>query len=248
MCKIILMQKILLFTLTLLSANLTQAQNVNIPDVNFKNYLLNNTAINTNGDGQIQVSEAIAFNGSLFCGNKNISNLTGIEAFVNITELFCFSNQLTTLDLSQNTSLIYVTCASNQLTSLNVKNGNNTALLGFYASGNPNLQCIQIDNTNTIGSNWGKDATATYSSNCQSFLANEETLKKSILTYPNPVKNILQLSTNTNATLYNMVGQKSGSYKNVSQINMGYFAKGIYILIISDKKGEIIQQTKIVKE
>ena len=34
---------------------------VNIPDANFKGYLLGNTAINTNGDNQIQVSEAAAF-------------------------------------------------------------------------------------------------------------------------------------------------------------------------------------------
>ena len=34
-------------------------QNVNIPDANFKAYLVGNTAINTNGDSEIQVSEAI---------------------------------------------------------------------------------------------------------------------------------------------------------------------------------------------
>ena len=33
-------------------------QNVNIPDANFKAYLVGNTAINTNGDAEIQVSEA----------------------------------------------------------------------------------------------------------------------------------------------------------------------------------------------
>lgn len=242
------MKKALLFILIVCSINLIHAQNVNIPDANFKNYLLSNSAINTNGDGQIQVSEAIAFNGSIYCGNKNISNLTGIEAFVNITELFCFSNQLTTLNVSQNTALTYLTCSGNQLTSLNVKNGNNSALLWFYSTANPNLQCIQIDNTNAVGTNWGKDATATYSSNCQAFLATEETVKRSITTYPNPVKNVLHLSTKADAVLYNMVGQQLGSYKNVSQIAMEHFAKGIYILILSDKNGAIIQQTKIVKE
>ena len=32
-------------------------QNVNIPDANFKAYLVGNSAINTNGDTEIQVSE-----------------------------------------------------------------------------------------------------------------------------------------------------------------------------------------------
>ena len=31
-------------------------QNVNIPDVNFKAYLVGNTAINTNGDTEISVT------------------------------------------------------------------------------------------------------------------------------------------------------------------------------------------------
>ena len=39
--------------------------NVNIPDANFKAYLVGDSAINTNGDNQIQVSEAIAFNDTI---------------------------------------------------------------------------------------------------------------------------------------------------------------------------------------
>jgi hypothetical protein len=61
------------------------------------------------------------------------------------------------------------------------------------------------------------------------------------------VKNLLHLSVNADATLYNMIGQKLGSYKNVSQINMEQFVKGTYILVLSDKNGDIIQQTKIAK-
>ena len=56
-------------------------QNVNIPDANFKAYLVGNTVINTNGDTEIQVSEANSFNGNISCGGMNISNLIGIEAF-----------------------------------------------------------------------------------------------------------------------------------------------------------------------
>ena len=101
-------------------------QNVNIPDANFKAYLVGNTAINTNGDTEIQVSEATAFGGSIICTNMNISNLTGIEDFIALTTLGCSMNQLTALDLSNNTSLTALSCATNQLTSLDVSN--NTAL------------------------------------------------------------------------------------------------------------------------
>ena len=93
-------------------------QNVNIPDANFKAYLVGNTAINTNGDAEIQLSEATAFNGGIFCINMNIADLTGIEAFTALTDLYCYYNQLTSLDVSQNTALTLMWCDYNQLTTL----------------------------------------------------------------------------------------------------------------------------------
>ena len=113
----------------LFTASLSYAQEtpvVTIPDANFKSYLLANTAINTNSDTEIQVSEAIAYAGEIIVNSKNISSLQGIEAFTNITKLRCLNNHLTTLDLSQNTQLKEVNCNINQLTSLNL--GNNTVL------------------------------------------------------------------------------------------------------------------------
>jgi hypothetical protein len=56
------------------------AQNVYIPDANFKAYLVGDTSINTNGDTEIQDSEATAFSGTIECQSMNISDLTGIEA------------------------------------------------------------------------------------------------------------------------------------------------------------------------
>jgi hypothetical protein len=87
---------------------------VNIPDVNFKAYLVGNTAINTNGDNQIQVSEAAAFTGTIYCQSMGISNLTGIEAFTALTELWCGENQLTSLNVSQNTALTTLYCDENK--------------------------------------------------------------------------------------------------------------------------------------
>jgi Leucine-rich repeat (LRR) protein len=109
-------------------------QNVNIPDVNFKAYLVGNTAINTNGDNQIQVSEAAAFSGTIYCAYMNIADLTGIEAFTALTDLSCWDNQLTSLDVSQNTALTSLECSNNQLTSLDVSQ--NTALIELYCYSN----------------------------------------------------------------------------------------------------------------
>ncbi len=107
--------------LILTSAMATHAQNVTIPDANFKAAILaHNPTIDTNGDNQIQVSEAEAFTGELNVLNKSIADLTGIEAFVNLTKLNCGINQLTTLDVTANTALTRLYCYNNQLTTLDV--------------------------------------------------------------------------------------------------------------------------------
>lgn len=97
---------------------------VNIPDTNFKTHLLNDGNVNTNSDNEIQVSEADAYTGTINVQNKGISDLTGIEAFVNITQLYCGYNNLTTLDASANTDLIAFWCNNNALTSLTLPSTN----------------------------------------------------------------------------------------------------------------------------
>ncbi|MFK5891219.1 MAG: T9SS type A sorting domain-containing protein [Flavobacteriaceae bacterium] len=83
-----------------------QAQIVNIPDTNFKNALLAHVpAIDTNSDGEIQVSEANAFTGKLDLNSQSILDFTGLEAFTNITFLDTSFNDPTVLNLSNNTKI-----------------------------------------------------------------------------------------------------------------------------------------------
>ena len=140
------MQKILFI---ILFPMISFGQNVNIPDANFKNYLVNNFAINTNGDSEIQVSEASAFTGLINCIFLGISDLTGIEAFTTIQGLEISYNQLTSLDVSNNTSLITLYCDANQLTSLDVSN--NTALTNLTCSFN-NLLDLDLSNNLQLSS------------------------------------------------------------------------------------------------
>jgi hypothetical protein len=128
------MKKLLLVLLALPLIGFGQNLPVTIPDANFKAYLLGNTAINTNGDTEIQVSEAAAFNGAIDCQSMGISNLTGIEDFTSLTSLDCEFNQLTSLNVSQNTALTQLNCRNNQLSSLNVSQ--NTALTYLYCYNN----------------------------------------------------------------------------------------------------------------
>jgi Leucine-rich repeat (LRR) protein len=107
---------------------------VTIPDANFKAYLVGNTAINTNGDTEIQCSEASAFTSFISCNNLSITDLTGIEAFTSLDALYCDNNQLTSLDLSQNTVLTILECENNQLSNINVTQ--NVQLVEFKCNGN----------------------------------------------------------------------------------------------------------------
>ncbi|TZF81731.1 T9SS type A sorting domain-containing protein [Pedobacter sp. BS3] len=121
--------------LFLLAPGFANAQEtVTIPDENFKNYLVANTDINKNEDEEIQVSEAEAFTGTIDCSGKGIADLTGIEAFVNITQLNCSINQLTNLNVTQNKALENLNCVNNQLTNLDITQ--NTALQVLLCDGN----------------------------------------------------------------------------------------------------------------
>ena len=107
---------------------------VNIPDPAFKSTLINNAAVNTDIDREIQVTEATAFTGQLFISDASIANLTGLEAFTAIDSLYLYYTAVTSLDVTSNTDLIYLNCNNNQLTSLDVSA--NTALIELYCNYN----------------------------------------------------------------------------------------------------------------
>lgn len=193
------MKKPLLLTfLGLFTCFALYAQNVTIPDANFKANLVGNAAINTNSDSEIQVSEAVAFTGTISCALANITSITGIEAFTNLTRLYCYSNPglttidvssnpdleylmcsgtaITSLDLSSNPNLLFLSCDGNpQLAALNVANGNNTIIVNsyFYANNNPSLNCIQVDDAAWSTTNWTNiDAGTNFSVNCSDCIVN----------------------------------------------------------------------------
>ena len=103
----------------------------NFPDENFRTYISANA--DGNGDGVLSPEE-ISSTTSINVRNKSISDLKGIEFFTSLTELNCYQNQLTSLDVSKNTALINIKCDSNRLTSLDVSK--NTALKNFECDSN----------------------------------------------------------------------------------------------------------------
>ena len=116
------MKKILIALICIISINMADAQNVNIPDANFKAALVGNASINTNMDTEIQLTEANAYSGSIHVSGDSITDLTGIEAFTSIDSLDCSLNQIVGLDVSANIALTYLNCSSNILVIYDINN------------------------------------------------------------------------------------------------------------------------------
>ena len=139
------MKKILL---TLLIPINIFGQYTNVPDANFELALLN-LGYDFVIDGVVETS-AIDTITELYINNENIADLTGIEDFIALKSLFCYNNNLSTINLSNNTQLFEVTCSGNNLISIDLRNGNNLGLWYFLSMNNPNLNCIDVEDISTI--------------------------------------------------------------------------------------------------
>ncbi len=91
--------------------------------------------------------DAEAKTGTFDCSGLSISDMTGIEYFTGIERLDCWNNQLTSLDVSNNTALTELNCGVNQLTSLDVSS--NTALVIFWCSNNE-LTSLDVSNNTAL--------------------------------------------------------------------------------------------------
>ncbi|MCF6133341.1 DUF7619 domain-containing protein [Flavobacterium wongokense] len=115
----------------LFSFSLSNAQIVNIPDANFKTALLNYPGIDTNTDGEIQVSEALqvsylhltafGINNGLPNISSQTANLTGLEMFTNLTMLYIDGLSITNFNFPTLTNLMILEFRSNlALANVNV--------------------------------------------------------------------------------------------------------------------------------
>ncbi len=79
---------------------------------------------------------------SLYISFQDISDLTGIEDFLSLRSLHVQGNQLTNIDLSNNTDLKILYVDGNQLTQLDISNNLLIELLHVF--NNPGLECINV--------------------------------------------------------------------------------------------------------
>ena len=102
----------------------------NFPDANFRTVV---KEYDTDKDENLSRAEIEAVK-EIKCYYRDIRSLTGIEYFTALQTLECYSNLLTSLDISGNTALKSLNCAKNQLTTLDVSW--NTALKSLNCAKN----------------------------------------------------------------------------------------------------------------
>ena len=137
------MKKILL--LLLLMTGMAKAQNVTIADANFKSGLIA-AGVDTNSDGEIQVSEALART-ELTINNGNIKSVVGIESFVNLESLDLDNNAIEAIDVLNLSKLTVLSCEYNTLTDIKI-NGL-SGLINVYCRYN-NLSTINLSGLSSL--------------------------------------------------------------------------------------------------
>ena len=194
-----------------------------------------------------------------------------------LEELGCSNNLLISLNLNNNPFLNKVLCKNyissfqNNFSSLNLQNDANNLLNGVYDIGsgsipptysnrfdstnNPNLNCIFVDDVANCNINWlGKDPTSNYVSSqqeCNQLDNYEFVVESETIVYPNPVKEILYLESNSEiqeTIVYDLFGKVilEQNEKNTTKINFSNISNGLYFVKIVSKYGTIVK--KIIKK
>ncbi len=88
----------------------------NFPDENFREYV---KQFDTDEDGNLSEAELAAVT-VMEASEKEIADMTGLEHFTSLTELYCSVNQLTSLNVTANAALKIIGCHRNALTSLDL--------------------------------------------------------------------------------------------------------------------------------
>ena len=130
-----------------------EINSTNFPDQVFRKYVEDNIdKADTTGqkDDKLSQAERDAVT-EISITNTNCTDLTGIAYFANLTELNCYHNQLTTLDVSKNAKLSALRCYNNgmeklnlgDITSLTVLQCEDNNLTELDVSKNPYLKELQ---------------------------------------------------------------------------------------------------------
>tara|TARA_B100000902_G_scaffold362532_1_gene380850 strand:- start:341 stop:1045 length:705 start_codon:yes stop_codon:yes gene_type:complete len=157
-----------------------------VPDNNFEQYLIDSGYDDVLDDyvlsSNINTLSTFTIMSSI---DQPVFDITGIRDFTLLKTLYVTNNYLNELDLSGMFYLEDVYVSGNYITCVNTSNcpslytlhidnnflsqidiSENNSLQWFKADGNPDLDCIQVNEDNLPGYFWYDFATTTYSEDC----------------------------------------------------------------------------------
>lgn len=158
------------------------------PDETFRKWVLKQTY----GKDGVLTEQEIAGVKEIDVAYMDIKSLKGIEFFTVLERLFCFNNQLTELDISQNTALIDLITDQNKLTMLDVTK--NTALDRLSCDNN---QLTELD----VSKNTLLITLSCYNNQLTALDVSQNTILKDLRCYYNQ---ITALDVTKNAALENL--------------------------------------------
>ena len=96
---------------TTFAAGDIEINETNFPDKNFREWI----ASQSYGSDGVLTSDEISDVKKISVSDLSISDLKGIEYFTALEELYCYDNNLTSLDASDNVALDTLYCQNNQI-------------------------------------------------------------------------------------------------------------------------------------
>ena len=267
--------------------------NNNISEINLSNNLkLDYLSLSYNEEGHLPLENLDLSNNTLlsslyanFVSIKNLDlsnnvNLVNFQAYYSDLEKVDFGinnnlkyvnirmSNMKELDLSQNPAVDRIFLMNNQLTYLNVANGNNKNFDEFNVSNNPELNCIQVDDSYwsngvynwpeglIIRANWFNndgpfykfdfDDNINFSNYCE-YLTLEEFNDESFI-YPNPTtdKIYFNYSNFNHAIIYDINGRiLNKTYS--SEFDLSSYKNQLFIIEVYNYKLEKLNTHKVVK-
>ncbi len=157
------MKKRFLILMTVLLASLAALADVainstNFPDANFRNFLKSKYMLSVITTAQLNACTELDLN------SLNIADLTGIEYFTQLTNLNCFNNKITSVDLSANTKLQELYLGNNKLTSIDLSA--NTQLQVLHLHNNQLNSSLNVATHSQLRTLWVHNNSSLIAVNC----------------------------------------------------------------------------------
>ena len=169
----------------------------NFPDEIFRNYVSQKCDSDTNGFlSNAEISKVT----KISVEHIGVSDLTGIEYFTALEELYCFSNKLTSINVKNNTALKKLSCFDNQITSLDVSKNTALEILSCFSN---KLTSLNVSQNTALISLWcnqnqitsldvSKNTALTYLNCGNNKLSSLDVSKNKVLTYLNCFENSIK--------------------------------------------------------